>query len=89
MFAIVKVALLAAVVFATSAAAASGPVYQPPQRYYLALGDSMAYGFQPTKPDTAPPSAFHTGYVDLFAAKLRKLAPGITVVNYGCPAKTR
>ena len=25
------------------------PVYQAPQSYYLALGDSMAYGFQPTK----------------------------------------
>jgi lysophospholipase L1-like esterase len=82
-----KVVLLAAVVFA-SAAAASGPAYQPPQRYYLALGDSIAYGFQPTKPDTAPPSAFRTGYVDVFAAKLRKLAPGITVVNYGCPGES-
>ena len=25
------------------------PVYQPPQSYYLALGDSIAYGFQPNK----------------------------------------
>lgn len=83
-----KVALLAAVVFVTSAAAASGPIYQPPQRYYLALGDSIAYGFQPTKADTAPPSAFHTGYVDVFAAKLRSLASGIRVVNYGCPGES-
>ncbi len=88
MFVVVKVALLGALLFATTAAAASGPVYQPPQRYYLALGDSMAFGFRPTKPDTAPPSAFRTGYVDVFAAKLRKLAPGITVVNYGCPGES-
>ena len=27
----------------------------------------------------------NTGYVDHFAARLRKLAPQIQVVNYGCP----
>jgi len=64
-------------------------VYQPPQSYYLALGDSITYGFQPTKAKAgAPPSAFHTGFVDVFAARLRKLAPGIQVVNYGCPGES-
>jgi lysophospholipase L1-like esterase len=59
-----------------------------PKSYYLALGDSMAYGFQPDKPDAAPPSAFDTGYVDVFAARLRKLAPKIHLINYGCPGET-
>ena len=59
-----------------------------PQDYYLALGDSIAYGFQPDKADKAPPSAFDTGYVDVFAAQLRKLSPKIQVVNYGCPGET-
>ena len=85
-------AALAAVLLATVAvASATGggrPVYQPPQRYYLALGDSIAFGFEPNKPNTAPPSAFHTGYVDLFAARLRKLAPALEVVNYGCPGES-
>lgn len=79
------------VLLAFSGSAASrtsqGPVYQPPQSYYLALGDSMAYGFQPTKAN-APPSAVKTGYVDLFAARLRKLSPKIQVVNYGCPGES-
>jgi lysophospholipase L1-like esterase len=66
----------------------SRPVYEPPQRYYLALGDSMTYGFQPTKQPGARPSAFNTGYVDLFAARLRKLSPKIQVVNYGCPGES-
>jgi lysophospholipase L1-like esterase len=66
----------------------SRPVYQPPQRYYLALGDSMAYGFQPTKNPGARPSVFNTGYVDVFAARLRKLSPKIQVVNYGCPGES-
>jgi hypothetical protein len=65
------------------------PVYKPPQSYYLALGDSMTYGFQPTKAKPgARPSDFKTGYVDLFAARLRKLSPKIDVVNYGCPGES-
>jgi lysophospholipase L1-like esterase len=65
------------------------PVYQAPQSYYLALGDSITYGFQPTKAKAgARPSAFRTGFVDVFAARLRKLAPGIQVVNYGCPGES-
>jgi lysophospholipase L1-like esterase len=60
-----------------------------PKSYYLALGDSIAYGFQPGKADANPrPSAFDTGYVDAFAARLRKLSPEIQVVNYGCPGET-
>ena len=60
-----------------------------PQGYYLALGDSIAYGFQPTKASKGtPPSAFDTGYVDVFAARLRALAPKIRVVNYGCPGES-
>ena len=85
-----------AVVLAFSGTATSGtsqrPVYQLPQRYYLALGDSMAFGFQPTKANKPPsklaPATFHTGYVDVFAARLRKLSPKIQVVNYGCPGES-
>src|SRR5919204_5304145 len=64
------------------------PVYQLPRSYYLALGDSIAFGFQPTKNPGARPSAVNTGYVDLFAARLRKLSPKIQVVNYGCPGES-
>jgi lysophospholipase L1-like esterase len=76
-----------------TAGAASGTspqaVYRAPQSYYLALGDSIAYGFQPDKAKAgARPSDFHTGYVDFFAARLRKLSPKIQVVNYGCPGES-
>jgi lysophospholipase L1-like esterase len=74
---------------ALAASAASGPVYQAPQAYYLALGDSIAYGIQPAKASAGlPPSGFRTGYVDVFAARLRALAPKIRVVNYGCPGES-
>jgi lysophospholipase L1-like esterase len=60
-----------------------------PQSYYLALGDSIAYGIQPTKVKPgAGPSAFRTGYVDVFAARLRKSSPKLQVVNYGCPGES-
>jgi lysophospholipase L1-like esterase len=84
--------ILGLAVLAGNAAAvnqSSQPVYQPPQSHYLALGDSMAYGFQPTKAKPgARPSDFKTGYVDVFAARLRKLSPKIDVVNYGCSGES-
>ena len=88
----VAVLILGLVAFPGTAAVVSQsprPVYKAPQSYYLALGDSMAYGFQPTKATPgARPSDFKTGYVDLFAARLRKLSPKIDVVNYGCPGES-
>jgi lysophospholipase L1-like esterase len=87
------VALAIPAVLALPSKATSGtsqrPVYQPPQSYYLALGDSMAYGFQPDKAKPgARPSDFDTGYVDVLAARLRKLAPKIQLVNYSCPGES-
>jgi lysophospholipase L1-like esterase len=79
--------LAAAVVLALAGTAAVASQASP-QSHYLALGDSMTYGYQPTKPPSAGPSAFDTGYVDVLAARLRKLSPQIQVVNYGCPGES-
>jgi hypothetical protein len=72
------------------AAAAARPAhFDPPKRYYLALGDSIGYGFQTSKALAGlPPQAFNTGYVDLFSARLRHLRPGITTVNFSCPGES-
>jgi hypothetical protein len=53
----------------TSAGAAAAPAhFDPPKRYYLALGDSIGYGFQTGKALAGlPPQAFNPGYVDLFS----------------------
>src|SRR5215831_10457767 len=65
------------------------PVFNPPKGYYLALGDSIAYGFQSFKfAANLPPEAYNTGYVDVFGAQLRQIRPGITTVNYGCPGES-
>ena len=86
---VVAVGLVLPAVAAVASSTAPRPVYQAPQSYYLALGDSITYGFQPTKANPGlRPSAFETGYVDVFAARLRKLSPKIQVVNYGCPGES-
>jgi lysophospholipase L1-like esterase len=65
------------------------PIFNPPKSYYLALGDSVTYGFQAWKWRAGlPPSAFNTGYVDDFAVRLRQIRPDITIGNYGCPGET-
>ena len=81
--------LAAALVGLTFGAYSASAAPTAPRDYYLALGDSMAYGVQPTKAARGlPPSGFDTGYVDVVAARLRAIAPGILVVNYGCPGES-
>src|SRR5262245_48906782 len=90
MFKLTHTLLLAALLLLSSVATSSASprrASEPPRSYYLALGDSMAYGFQPTKANR-PPSAVATGYVDVIAARLRKHAPNLQVVNYGCPGES-
>ena len=81
-------------VLALSAVLCSGPAqaappskFNPPKAFYLALGDSVTYGYQSSRVGL-PPEGFDTGYVDVFAARLREIQPGITIVNYGCPGET-
>jgi lysophospholipase L1-like esterase len=76
---------------ASPAAAVASPAarFSPPKSYYLALGDSIGYGFQTSKALAGlPPQAFNTGYVDLFSARLRHLRPRITTVNFSCPGES-
>ena len=74
---------------ATAATASPPPRLAPPKSYYLALGDSIAYGFQTSKALAGlPPEAFNTGYADLFAARLAHLRPWIATVNYSCPGES-
>lgn len=57
-------------------------------RYYLALGDSIAYGVQPAKVRAGlPPSRFDTGYVDVLAARLRVRTPNLRVINFRLPRR--
>src|SRR5437870_1310039 len=68
--------------------------FNPPKRYYLALGDSIAFGaqlgkfFQELSNGTYDPATFNTGYVDDFTVQLRSVHARSETVNLSCPAET-
>jgi lysophospholipase L1-like esterase len=69
-----------------------GPGHPSPQISYLALGDSLAFGyseakFEELKPEENP-ADYNTGYVDDFAKILKIGDPGLQVINDGCPGET-
>jgi lysophospholipase L1-like esterase len=63
-----------------------------PQRTYLALGDSLAFGYSQAKFNSLlpnpNPAAFNTGYVDDFGNVLRLFHRKLAIVNDGCPGET-
>ena len=85
----VLAALLAALALLLSASGASAT---KPQRTYLALGDSLAFGYQQARFNelfpNENPAAFDTGYVDDFGHFLLKTHRDIAVVDDGCPGET-
>jgi lysophospholipase L1-like esterase len=62
------------------------------QLSYLALGDSLAFGYSEAKFDELypeeNPADYDTGYVDDFAKALKLGDPGLQVINDGCPGET-
>lgn len=87
-FALVVLAFVS-VVPGPAATAAPAPVFNPPQKYYLSLGDSLAYGTQQFKAHPGvSEAAFNTGYTDDFAAMLSRLRADIQTVNLGCDGAT-
>lgn len=65
-----------------------------PKGYYLALGDSLAFGYQDARfksavaAGTYNAASFNTGYVDGFLGKLKTISPLLQLVNYACPGET-
>jgi lysophospholipase L1-like esterase len=73
---IIKIAILTSALFAAPVFAGNAPNYT-----YLALGDSISFGYDPT---VAPPiSANYTGYPEILAADLN-----LVEVNASCPGQT-
>jgi lysophospholipase L1-like esterase len=70
----------------------SGADAAKPQRSYLALGDSLAFGYSQAKFDSLlpneDPAAYNTGYVDDFGHFLLKTHRDTSIVNDGCPGET-
>ncbi|HTZ42604.1 MAG TPA: SGNH/GDSL hydrolase family protein [Jatrophihabitans sp.] len=75
----------ALVVALVAAAPAQARPVTPDRQYYLSLGDSLAFGYQPdlvAEHDVNP--ADYRSYAEHFAA----LAHRLRLVNYGCPGET-
>jgi lysophospholipase L1-like esterase len=74
--------------------AAGAAEFNPPKHYYLALGDSLAFGaqlgkfFQEVGTGSYDPETFNTGYADDFAARMRTIDPNLQTVNMSCPGET-
>jgi lysophospholipase L1-like esterase len=69
-----------------------GPGHSFRQTSYLALGDSLAFGYSEAKFDELypeeNPADYDTGYVDDFAHVLKLGDPKLQVINDGCPGET-
>lgn len=80
-------ALVASALLFTPVASAA---VKPEVKTYLALGDSLAFGYTEEKFDVnfpnESPSFFETGYVNAFAKDLK--IKNLTIVNDGCPGET-
>jgi lysophospholipase L1-like esterase len=57
------------------------PHFVGPKTYYLALGDSLAYGYQPD-------FNWDDGYNDDFYAYLQSTDGNLSITNYACPGET-
>ncbi|HET6793501.1 MAG TPA: SGNH/GDSL hydrolase family protein [Acidimicrobiales bacterium] len=88
-------ALVLAMALATSACSGTGgpggaaatTTTRPPPVYYLALGDSLAAGFQPI-PDHPKGVVTDRGYADVLESTERATRPGLTLVKLACPGET-
>jgi lysophospholipase L1-like esterase len=95
---VLSVVLVVAALVAGSAGARglggpTRPGFRPPvPTSYLALGDSLAFGYSQAKFDSLypdeNPADYETGYVNDFADVLKVFDPGLQIVNDGCPGET-
>jgi lysophospholipase L1-like esterase len=83
-------ALAGLLLYLSSAAPARAAL--PSQPTYLALGDSLAFGYSQAKFNSLfpneNPAAYDTGYVDDFGKVLKLAHPHLQIVNDGCPGET-
>jgi lysophospholipase L1-like esterase len=87
------VGAFAALLAGTLSVSASSEQNNAPKHYYLALGDSLAYGYQDAKFKAEAAAgdidaATFPGYAGDFAGMLREVRENVRLVNYGCPGET-
>jgi lysophospholipase L1-like esterase len=74
----------------SSVATAQKPIGSPPKKFIVALGDSLAFGFQQIRFNENPDPSNFTGFVDVFTQMVNETPPGkfADAVNFGCPGET-
>src|SRR6478672_8960213 len=87
----VGLALACALVLSALLASSAGAV-APVKEKYLALGDSVAFGYSTqTFNENFPaesPSAFEKGYAHYYFVHLKPTKEGVAEINDGCPGET-
>src|ERR1700704_3317611 len=93
--------LLVSALYTSTASAAKKPP-KPTHFYYLALGDSISYGYTQVKyfdnhpacvkegissPNCEPPAVFETGFVNYLSSRL-PLPKKTSTLNLSCPKET-
>jgi lysophospholipase L1-like esterase len=83
---------LALIVSAVVLAPVASAKEAPPTTTYVAIGDSLAFGYTQEKNEenvpNEPPSYFENGYASEYAKTLKKENKGLVLVNNGCPGET-
>ena len=82
----VVVAVVLLVVCGVLAAAVTAAGTSRDARYYVALGDSLSTGFQPTL--SGQGIEMHGGYVDNIYSAEHSYMPHLELVDFGCPGDT-
>ena len=87
--AISTIAALAVTACLLAVGAAARPAAPSPQSYYLALGDSVAYGAQPAKMQRGAAAVrVRHGLRRRLRRPAARRRPEIQVVNYSCPGES-
>jgi lysophospholipase L1-like esterase len=83
---------LALVVSALVLAPVATAAEKPATTTYVAIGDSLAFGYTQEKSEenapNEPPAYFENGYASEYAKLLKKENKGLVLVNNGCPGET-
>jgi lysophospholipase L1-like esterase len=90
---LIGLALVAALALSAAVASSASAITHPIKATYMALGDSLAFGysqqlFDENIPLGEPAAAFEHGYVNDYWAAHLKQAVGVQIQNLGCPGET-
>src|SRR6476620_5357820 len=89
---VVGLVLVAALALSAVLASTAGATPPPIKEKYLALGDSVAFGYSTQTFNenfpTESPSAFERGYAHFYFIHLKPVKEGVAEINNGCPGET-